>query len=324
MSTHGPDVMEEPVASYLWDGTGPADAEVLRLEELLAPVAHREQNPGTSLRPAGGWRRVRPALTAMAALVAIAAGLALWSGRRAAPGWEIAALEGRPVVGSRAIGEAGRMRPGQWLTTDERSRAQLHVATLGSVTVEAGSRLRLVRAAADEKRLELARGTIHAFIIAPPRLFFVDTPSGVAADLGCAYTLTVADDGASDLSVTVGWVELEGAGRTAVVPAGAVCRMDPKRGPGTPYFADSPGPFVERLRELDAGRAADLGPAAAGLTPREGLALWHLIPRTQGEARAEVVRALAAVVPPPEGVSIEGELDRPALEAWWGVVKERW
>jgi hypothetical protein len=38
-------------------------------------------------------------------------------------------------------------------------------------------------------------------IWAPPRLFFVDTPSAVAADLGCSYTLEVKDDGAGVLRV---------------------------------------------------------------------------------------------------------------------------
>ncbi|MCC6677074.1 MAG: FecR domain-containing protein [Phycisphaerales bacterium] len=314
---------DNEVGDYLWNASGPADPDVQRLEALLNPLALR---PGPDAIPPRATLLARPRRVwlALAAMVALAAGLAIFAAPRAGPGWEISSLEGSPIVGSRAVTDQSKLRVGQWLTTDESSRAQLQVATLGSVTVEGGSRLRLIRAEHDEKRLELARGTIHAFIVAPPRLFFVDTPAGVAADLGCAYTLTVADDGASDLKVTVGWVELQGAGRTSIVPAGAVCRMDRLRGPGTPYFPDSPPVFVERLAEIDAGRAAALGGLARAVSPREGLALWHLIPRLEGEARAEAVAALARVVPPPAGVAIEGELDRPALEAWWGVIKERW
>lgn len=311
------------VSEYLWNAAGPADPDVQRLEALLSPLALR---PGPEPLPAraGVLARPRRVWLALAAMVALAAGLTVFAAPRAGPGWEISSLEGAPIVGSRAVTVQTRLRVGQWLTTDESSRAQLQVATLGSVTVEGGSRLRLIRAEHDEKRLELARGTIHAFIVAPPRLFFVDTPAGVAADLGCAYSLTVADDGVSNLNVTVGWVELQGAGHTSTVPAGAVCRMDKQRGPGTPHFSDSPAPFIDRLREIDAGRAAGLGEAATDLTPREGLALWHLIPRLEGEARAEAVAALAKVVPPPPGVHVDAELDRPALEAWWGVVKEAW
>ena len=49
--------------------------------------------------------------------------------------------------------------------------------------------------AASNHGLALARGEIRAKISAPPRLFFVDTPSGTAVDLGCEYTLQTDEDG---------------------------------------------------------------------------------------------------------------------------------
>ena len=39
---------------------------------------------------------------------------------------------------------------------------------------------------------------MSARIWAPPRLFYVNTPSAVAEDLGCAYTLEVDDLGEKD------------------------------------------------------------------------------------------------------------------------------
>ena len=73
-------------------------------------------------------------------------------------------------------------------------------------------------------------------IWAPPRLFFVDTPAGVAADLGCAYTLEVDDHGDGLLHVTSGWVALQLKDRESMVPAGASCATRPGVGPGTPFF----------------------------------------------------------------------------------------
>lgn len=315
----------DELSAYLWDGAGPADAEVQRLEALLAPVGYRESaRPAPMVRPAPA--RPGRAWLALAAMLALAVSLAVYTSTARRAGWPVNPIDGAPMVGARAVRETGRLKIGQWLTTDAGSRAQVEVPGLGSVTVDENTRLRLVRAGRDEKRLALERGTIHAFIVAPPRLFLVDTPSGVAADLGCAYTLTVAEDGVSDLAVTSGWVELQGAGRVSTIPAGAVCRMDKARGPGTPYFPDTPARLLEQIAAIDAGRAGDLGGLEAAVTPREGLPLWHLIPRLEGSARADVVEALARVVPPPAGVSIEAAegLDAAALEAWWGAVKEAW
>lgn len=364
--------------AYLWDGSGPADADIQRLEDALRPLKHRAQQPQTAptaradvlgttaLRAVHGSpnhhhranvhrapprpRRLAPPFLALAALVALAATLALWTGRSptAGPAWSVASLQGAPTIESRAIQNTGHLRVGQWLRTDDNSRAQLQVASLGSVTVEEGSRLRLVRAADNESRLELARGRIQAFIVAPPRLFFVDTPGAVAADLGCAYTLAVGDDGAGELRVTIGWVELDrrngldprnpaGPAHISTVPAGAVCRMDPKLGPGTPHFADSTPEFIGWLNKLDA-MGADTSPehAAAAATAvsnlitlagaRDSLSLWHLLSRVTGPTRERVYDRLAQIVPPPAAATRSAvlALDQGALDAWWMAVRQSW
>jgi hypothetical protein len=86
---------------------------------------------------------------------------------------------------------------------------RLPSARSASVDIDENTRVRLLETQPTEHRLELARGKMSAHIWAPPRLFFVNTPSAVAADLGCAYTLEVDDQGSSLLRVTSGWVALE-------------------------------------------------------------------------------------------------------------------
>src|SRR5207253_7821011 len=126
-----------------------------------------------------------------------------------------------------------------WLETDSSSRAKISVGRIGQVEVDPNTRLRLVQTRLTEHRLALARGRMQARIWAPPRLFFVDTPSAEAVDLGCAYTLAVDDAGGSLLQVTSGYVAFVRDGRESKVPAGAVCVTRPGIGPGTPYFADA-------------------------------------------------------------------------------------
>src|SRR2546428_2841044 len=124
-------------------------------------------------------------------LAAAAALVLLWLGWRGpiqpAGAWEVTRLAGRPLVGETLLGAWGRLRVGQWLETDDSSRAVILVGDIGHVDVQPGTRIRLVRARSTDHRLALARGAIFAKVDAPPRLFFVEMPAGGAGGLGCAY-----------------------------------------------------------------------------------------------------------------------------------------
>jgi ferric-dicitrate binding protein FerR (iron transport regulator) len=76
-------------------------------------------------------------------------------------------------------------RAGGWIETDSKSRTTLRIGEIGFVEIEPGTRLRVVTEQPGEHRLALAHGEIRAKISAPPKLFFVDTASGTAIDLGC-------------------------------------------------------------------------------------------------------------------------------------------
>jgi hypothetical protein len=196
------------------------------------------------------------------------------------------------------------------------------------VEVDPGTRIRLVETRSTEHRLELARGRMHATIYAPPRLFFVDTPSAVAADLGCAYTLEVDDTGRSILHVTAGWVAFETKDRESMVPAGAACLTQPGVGPGTPFFEDASKLFLDSLARFDfakGGREA-LDAVITEARPRDTLTLWHLLARVEGDERTRVYERLAALAPPPAGVTREGimRLDASMLYEWKAQMETTW
>ncbi|MBK9316970.1 MAG: zf-HC2 domain-containing protein [Acidobacteria bacterium] len=246
------------------------------------------------------------------------------------PAWEVRRIEGNPVIGTQRIDEKGQLALGQWLTTDGTSRAQISVGQIGEVKIEPNSRVRLVEARGDEHRLSLSIGKMEAFIWAPPRQFFVDTPSAVAIDLGCSYTLEVNDDGAGLLMVTLGWVAFEWKDRESFVPAGAKCVTRPNSGPGTPYFDDSSARFQSALSKFDTGADGPARPARparmdalngvlANARKRDALTLWHLLARTTESERGHVYDRLADLIPPPSNVTREGVIkgDRTMIDAWW-------
>ncbi|HYL65074.1 MAG TPA: FecR domain-containing protein [Candidatus Methylomirabilis sp.] len=327
---------------YLWDGSGEPDPEIQKLETQLSRFAHKgevPEFPEIALAPAprfwNRWLQLSwtQGLAAAAAIVLIVAavGMLRWSNKRNQPtgnGWDIQLVAGTPRVGSHAVGKSGKggeLGVGQTLVTDANSKATLSVADVGTVDVDPNTRLRLIAKSQGRNRLALERGTIHAFIWAQPGEFAVDTPSAIAVDLGCQYTLHVDDSGAGILRTTLGWVGFKLADHEAFIPAGAACATRPKTGPGTPYFEDASETFRDALSKFDFGggtteeRSAELSTILTTARGRDALTLWHLLARTSDADRGRVYDRLAALVAPPAGVTREGilRLDQKMLDLWW-------
>jgi len=242
--------------------------------------------------------------------------------------WEVVRLEGSPLVGAKPIQGAGRIGAGEWIETDAKSRATVNVGTIGSVEVAPNTRVRVVTARAGEHRIALARGEIRAKITAPPRLFFVDTASGTAVDLGCEYELSSDEEGSGFLHVTRGWVSFQWKGLESLVPAGASCRTRPHDGPGIPYFDDAPESLKRALETLFFEKAENdvLGVILSESRVRDTLTLWHLLARVEGGDRARVFDRIAALTPLPAGVSREQalKLDPQTLKHWMEELAWTW
>ena len=306
---------------YLWDKTGSPDPEVERLENLLGRYRHQPRRVDwtkVKVPSPARWRWL-----AAAAVLVVVVGAGLWlTTRPVINGWEVVRLEGSPQVGAASLEATAKLRPDEWLETGPDGRARLDSA-IGAVEVEPNTRLRLRRARLTEHRLEMAQGTIHATIWAPPRLFFVETPSAVAIDLGCQYTLRVDAAGAGRVDVISGWVAFEHQGRESFIPAEGACHTRPGIGPGTPFFGDSSEKFRAALEQLDFGtpdsRAAALQTTLSEARPRDAFSLWHLLLRVNADERAVVYDRLAQLVPPPAGVTRDGILrgDPQMLDLWW-------
>jgi hypothetical protein len=299
------------------------------------PIASEPAMAGSE-HPGAGHRApvVRASFASWFVPLAVAASVALLitlherTSPPRAPGaaWSVAALTGAPRVDATAVGQNddAPFRLGQWLETDADSRAKVAVGKIGEVTVDPNSRLRLVGTAAKDHRLELERGTLKAFIWAPPRLFFVDTPSATAVDLGCAYTLTVADNGDGELRVTTGYVALEHGERESIIPKGMMCLTRRGAGPGTPFDAEASPALRNAIARFDftsdARTAALKDILAQARTEADEITLWHLLARTAGSARAEVFDTLTKLSPPPDGVTRDGILAGDiAMRHAWGT-----
>jgi hypothetical protein len=329
--------------NYLWDGSGPPDREIQHLERALGRFRH---NPSAPLFPqveVPGWRLSwwsemasstwMPRFAAVL-LVVSAMGSGLWLARSpntvrmAQDGWDVEVTSTLAHSGSGdAAGKSARLELGESLETDAASKASIAVAEIGRLEVEPVTRLRLLQSGAGRKRIALDRGTIHATIWAPPGQFVVDTPSAVAVDLGCMYTLHIDDSGSGILRTTLGWVGFHRNGRESFIPAGAACPAHIQSGPGTPYFEDASEAFRAALAQLDSveldrpTRKSALAGALREARVRDAFTLWHLLPRVNSVERALVFDRLTALLTPPAGVTREGilRLDPAMLDSWWNA-----
>jgi hypothetical protein len=336
---------EEMASDYLWDGSGEPDSEIQRLEKMLLSYRHTGATPNFSV-PA--IEEIRSPFSALvdrfwlpffAAATTVTLVLTANVIMKQVPldadheiaGWDVARIEGTPQIGKHFVtaAHAGtKLQVGQTLETNATSSASISEEDLGEVKVDPNSRVRLLQADITRKRIQLEVGTIHAMIWAPPGQFVVDTPSAVAVDLGCAYTLQVSPDGSGAIRTTLGWVGFHLNGRDSFIPAGAMCLTRPHYGPGTPYFEDTPEALREALVELDFGAASEerhanaLRLVLAQARRRDALTLWHLLFRTEGKDRDLVYERFATLVPPPPNVTRDGvlQLQGAMLDAWWNAL----
>lgn len=327
---------------YLWDGSGEPDPEIQQLESALGRFRHDRPAPDfraldktpQSFAPQPRLRfRFLGALASLAAAAVLAMAAIHYSNSMrgiaiSAPDWSVSTQAGIPRIGSKAIGVSGAsaaLQAGQTLETDSNSRATILDGATGEVDVDPDTRLRAIQSRSGTKRLSLERGTIHAQIWAPAGRFVVDTPSAVAVDLGCVYTLHVDDSGAGLLQTSFGWVGFKRDGRESFIPTGAACATHPATGPGTPYFEDASEKFREAVAQFDSSaatpseRSVALSTILTQARQRDALTLWHLLSRADESDRARVYDRLAAIVPAPEGVTRDGilHLDRAMLDRWW-------
>jgi len=299
---------------YLWDRTGAPDADVQRLEQVLA--RYRHDQPLRVVAPARNWRVWKWTLAiAVAATCCFAAYIALLPQfGRPGEAWKVANRAGRTLIAGTHIFDDGHLAPGQVLETDAASRAELFAGMLGSITVEPNSRLRMVRSDREKGRYRLAldHGVIRARLWAPPHTFAFDTPSATAWDLGCAFTLEVDPSGYGLVRVTSGWVQFgDDDHHETLIPAGAVAISLPGRGAGSPFFEDSTPAFQAALRRFDFdplepnAREAAFATLLSEARPRDVYTLLTLMRVLSPEDRGRAFDRAAQLAPPPEGVTRE-------------------
>lgn len=298
------------------------------IEALLDQGSRTPAQESRAPRLRFGFNWIQVAAVAGVLVVAVVIGV-VWSsyyGPRAS--WAVQSLAGKVRIGRDHIIDIGNLAVGETLETDASSTARISVARIGEVEVGPNSRVRLLRTRITEHRLALEIGRLHAKIWAPPRLFFVDTPSAEAIDLGCEYTLEVDHAGRGLLHVTLGEVALVRNGREVYVPRYAMCQTRVGIGPGTPYFEDAPESFIHLLEKFDFENGSEdaLKTLLTEARLRDTFTLWHLLSTVDENQRVRVLDRMIELAGLPKGITREGmlRLDRQTLDEWKDEMDTVW
>ena len=325
---------------YLWDRSGPVDAEIAAFERLLAPQrwrvdARRGGRGRTAAMPSPArrrrMRRWPVAVAAVATLALLAIGVRTWYGHRldwpAQQPWQMALIEGEVRIDGHTVPSATRLAPGAVLDTGD-GRARLRAARIGEVVVGEHSRFRIVATGGGRHRTELQRGRLWARVWAPPGAFGVSTPAGEVFDLGCEFVLDAREDGSGALSVRSGWVQVDNRWREVLVPQGARVEFGIGGRPGTPVDLGASDDFRAALRALDA-QADDALPDAdavralvAASRPQDAISLLSLLQARPQLAEGPVYDRLAALMPVDARVTRAAlrEQGALALSPWWDAL----
>src|SRR4030095_4098095 len=122
-----------PAPDYLWT-------------ELQDLIEKDEQTTGQPVRSLSLGRAGRtPAFRqlAIAASLLLLVALGVWtiyhqkSPTPTGPSWQVQRLNGTPTIGSKGIGNQAQLGVGQWLETDDSSRAEIAVSSIGKVDIDA-------------------------------------------------------------------------------------------------------------------------------------------------------------------------------------------
>jgi FecR protein len=309
--------MNESDDDYLWNRTPPAEPDVARLEDLLQPLRHDAPLDELRLR-----RKSRaPWMLAIVAAAAAAVAFAWWQWPRAsgacagATGFKFKSSEGTVSCSGDDVA-AGELPVGGVLETGKH-RAELAIADIGTAKLGTATKIRLDRTSASGHHLYLEQGEMHARVTAPPRLFMVGTPHTEVTDLGCEYNITIDHNGAGNIQVLSGRVELQtAAGGFVVAPAHTRTQILAGRQPGIPV-SDSASPAM--LSAIDAyyrNERDSIQHILDAATAVDAITLINLAAVLQDvHAKRAALGRLAELVTPP--VSVDDAVSNPGkLDLW--------
>jgi hypothetical protein len=234
--------------------------------------------------------------------------------------WKVSSIVGTPYISSEAMAKLDSIRDGQYIITNDSSRAELLIADVGKVIVEPNTKLMIVKGEDGKNRLSVVYGTIDADMKKVSEPVPVELPSAIATDQEGSFKLTVDNSGDGLFFVKTGRVEVSSGTKQSVVPAGALVMTKKNKGVGTPFSINSSSLFKKALFDFDFGNcdATCVSTIMNSATSADAVTLVNMIPRVNENMKAKVYDRAIAITPAPPNVPRDSIpfIDEAEIEEW--------
>ncbi len=234
--------------------------------------------------------------------------------------WKVTSLSGTPFISEEAMAKLDSIRDGEYIVTNDSSRAELFITDIGKVLVEPNTKLMIVKGEDGKNKLSVIYGTIDADMKKVQEPVRVELPSAVAMDDGGSYKVTVDGSGDGLFFVKSGQVEVVSANKQSVVPAGSLVMTKKDRGVGTPFSNQTSEVFKKALYNFDFGNC-DVSCVTTILdaaNKNDAVSLVNMIPEVEEQYKDKVYSKVASFVPPPRPVHRDSlpYIDEKEIEEW--------
>lgn len=234
--------------------------------------------------------------------------------------WKVTSLSGTPFISEEAMAKLDSIRDGEYIVTNDSSRAELFITDIGKVLVEPNTKLMIVKGEDGKNKLSVIYGTIDADMKKVQEPVRVELPSAIAMDDGGSYKVTVDGSGDGLFFVKSGQVEVVSANKQSVVPAGSLVMTKKDRGVGTPFSNQTSKVFKKALYNFDFGNC-DVSCVTTILdaaNKNDAVSLVNMIPEVEEQYKDKVYSKVASFVPPPRPVHRDSlpYIDEKEIEEW--------
>jgi len=234
--------------------------------------------------------------------------------------WKVTSLSGTPFISEEAMAKLDSIRDGEYIITNDSSRAELFITDIGKVLVEPNTKLMIVKGKDGRNKLSVIYGTIDADMKKVQEPVHVELPSAIAMDDGGSYKVTVDGSGDGLFYVKSGQVEVVSGNKQSVVPAGSLVMTKKDKGVGTPFSNLASSVFKKALYNFDFGNC-DVSCVTTILNSankNDAVSLVNMIPQVEEQYKDRVYAKVASFVPPPHPVHRDSIpfIDEKEIEDW--------
>lgn len=218
--------------------------------------------------------------------------------------WKITDLQGNVTINGKPASQVDELSIGDWIETDELSSATINIPDIGNITLEPGTKIRLVQSDDDKKKIELQYGTINSDTRTSTSNLYINADKTTAIDNGSMFSFAVDKNGEGMIFVKDGSVKVKSDKRDAIIPQGQFCFVMTGMGPGTPFNKDASKELRKALMVYDFynGGAEALSHVYRVAGVHDAVTLVNLLPHASGNDQVAVWNKISNYYSPPGNI----------------------